>query len=211
MSLLDARCNLLTCRQAPAGQSVNVYKETLNKGLADVNRFHGGTVEEKISSLPLQDASRKEWTVAQREKIVMEKTLAMLMIKGTDPTKYGTHIVDLSNQHVKGRVPRRHEIGGHNAHGGCRGYGHYLNKCPGASTTGTTLVQLALMLAQSNEAGIDPEWILLGLQSTISVFRNPTMLKDIRRSEHTALLRAITNGGHQDSNVVGDFPNLGEV
>ena len=105
---------------------------------------------------------------------------------------------------------------GHLCYGGCHGYGHYSNECPGASptgstTTGTTLVQLALMLAQSNEAGIDPEWILLGLQSTISVFRNPTMLKDIRRSEHTALLRAITNGGHQDSNVVGDFPNLGEV
>ena len=33
------------------------------------------------------------------------------------------------------------------------------------------------MLAQSNEARIDLEWILLDLQSTISVFRNPTMLK----------------------------------
>jgi hypothetical protein len=33
MSPFDARCNLLTCRQAP-GQSVNIYKETL-KGWAD--------------------------------------------------------------------------------------------------------------------------------------------------------------------------------
>jgi hypothetical protein len=36
------------------------------------------------------------------------------------------------------------------------------------------------MIAQSNEARIDPEWILLDSQSTISVFRNPTsMLKNI--------------------------------
>jgi hypothetical protein len=65
------------------------------------------------------------------------------------------------------------------------------------------------MLAQSNEARIDLEWILLDLQSTISVFRNPTMLKNMRCSKHT--LRAITNGGHQDSNMIGDFPNLDEV
>ena len=65
------------------------------------------------------------------------------------------------------------------------------------------------MLAQTYDTGIDPYSILLDLQSTISVFYNPRMLKNIRRSEHT--LRAITNGGYQDSNLVGDFANLGEV
>ena len=65
------------------------------------------------------------------------------------------------------------------------------------------------MLAQANDSGIDPGWILLDSQSTISVFKNPAYLTNIRRSERT--LRAITNGGHQDSNMVGDFPNLGEV
>ena len=65
------------------------------------------------------------------------------------------------------------------------------------------------MMAQAGDSGIDPSWILLDSQSTISVFKNPRYLTNIRRSEHT--LRAITNGGHQDSNMVGDFPNLGEV
>ena len=65
------------------------------------------------------------------------------------------------------------------------------------------------MLTQSNDSGIDPSWILLDSQSTISVFRNLNMLTNLRESERT--LRAITNGGHQDSNMVGDFPNLGEV
>ena len=51
--------------------------------------------------------------------------------------------------------------------------------------------------------------ILLDLQSTISVFKNAEMLSNIRRSSY--VLRALTNGGYQDSNMVGDFPNLGKV
>ena len=96
----------------------------------------------------------------------------------------------------------------------CNGFGHYSDACPNApnvppTTTGTTLTQYAFMLSQSHDSGIDPDSILLDSQSTISVFRNPKMLKNIRRSEHT--LRAITNGGYQDSDLVGDFANLGEV
>ena len=46
-------------------------------------------------------------------------------------------------------------------------------------------------------------------QSTISVFKNRSMLTNVRKSDH--VLRAITNGGFQDSSMVGDFANLGEV
>jgi hypothetical protein len=35
------------------------------------------------------------------------------------------------------------------------------------------------------------------------------MLNNIRKSDK--VLRALTNGGHQDSNMVGIFPNPGEV
>jgi hypothetical protein len=80
------------------------------------------------------------------------------------------------------------------------------------TTTATTLVQFAYVLAQSardGEHGIDPDWILLNSQSTISVFKNADFLTNIRHSGR--VLCAITNGGHQDSDMVGDFPNLGEV
>ncbi|KAI2502818.1 Reverse transcriptase (RNA-dependent DNA polymerase) [Fragilaria crotonensis] len=98
---------------------------------------------------------------------------------------------------------------------GCGLPGHMAGECPTAATATTpavTLTQYAYVLAQAAQEGeheIDPDWILLDSQSTISVFKNASMLTNIRNSGR--VLRAITNGGHQDSTLVGDFPNLGEV
>ena len=100
----------------------------------------------------------------------------------------------------------------------CEGVGHYADRSPSdtdttstatSSAAGTTLLQNTYMLAQSKATGIDLHWILLDSQSTISVFKNNEMLTNVRRSPYT--LRAITSGGHQDSEMVGDFPNLGQV
>ncbi|KAI2501302.1 Reverse transcriptase (RNA-dependent DNA polymerase) [Fragilaria crotonensis] len=95
----------------------------------------------------------------------------------------------------------------------CNNMGHYSVDCPEPrntpTTTGTTLTQAAYVLAQTGAPGIHPDWVLLDSQSTVSVFKNAAMLTNIRRSPH--VLRAITNGGHQDSRLLGDFPNLGPV
>ena len=92
----------------------------------------------------------------------------------------------------------------------CSRTGHYSADCPDdRGATGTTLTQVGFVLAQTNAPGIDKNWILLDSQSTVSVFKNPAMLANIRQSPH--ILRALTNGGHQDSNLIGDFPNLGPV
>ena len=58
-------------------------------------------------------------------------------------------------------------------------------------------------------SSINNEWILLDTQSTVSVFNNMQYLTNIRESKET--LHAITNGGYQDSHMVGEFPNLGTV
>lgn len=64
----------------------------------------------------------------------------------------------------------------------CHNIGHHSADCPEersvATTTGTTLTQYAFMLAQGT-TGINPDWVLLDSQSTISVFRNPNMLTNI--------------------------------
>jgi hypothetical protein len=93
----------------------------------------------------------------------------------------------------------------------CHREGHHRDVCPTTPTPPpVTLTQYRFMLAQADGYhGIDPNWILLDSQSTISVFRNREYLTNVRRSEH--VLRALTNGGHQDSNMVGEFPNLGQV
>ena len=85
-----------------------------------------------------------------------------------------------------------------------------MRECPTPRSAGTTLAQFAYMMAQAGgDPGLDPNWILLDSQSTISVFKNKSMLTNVRRSGH--VIRALTNGGHQDSDMIGDFPNLGEV
>jgi hypothetical protein len=93
----------------------------------------------------------------------------------------------------------------------CRTFKHYASNCPnGTDHSVTTLTQLAIMMAQANTHSIDPVWILLDSQSTISVFNNPAMmLTNMRKSAHT--LHALTNGGHRDSDMEGDFSNLGIV
>jgi hypothetical protein len=101
----------------------------------------------------------------------------------------------------------------------CQSIGHYASVCPGLAPPdkpavakgATTLTQLAIMLAQADRTpvSLDPNWILLDSQSTISVFCNSDFLTNIRDSGR--VLRAFTNGGYQDSTLIGDFPNLGEV
>ena len=95
---------------------------------------------------------------------------------------------------------------------GFHGQRHYSDECPGVMTstvTGTTFTRYVFMLEKATDSGIDPDWILLDSQSTISFFHSLNMLTNICRSHHT--LHALTNSGHQDSHMIGDFPNLGEV
>ena len=105
MSLLDTRSSLLNCRQQQ-GQPVSVYKEIL-KGWADAIHFHGGAdqcVAERVSAVPATDGDGMAHTAAQRKEIARKKeTLAMLMICVGDTTRYGTLIVELSNQFAMGK------------------------------------------------------------------------------------------------------------
>jgi len=94
----------------------------------------------------------------------------------------------------------------------CQAYGHYAGNCNEPNSKGTTLVYHGVVMTQTDKGKYRPinkEWILLDTQSTVSVFNNKQYVTNIRESKE--ILRAITNGGHQDSYQVGEFPNLGTV
>jgi hypothetical protein len=263
IALLDATASYVNCCQAQFQTVGDDYVDTL-RGFVDTIEQHGGTVVTNYQLVPLVLDTGAVRTVEERTMIARDRTLAAALIRGADPTRYGTLIRHLANQYANGmdEYPRdlaaAHSLIGtyespinarvrgmtatvsptpattpevsaitfaqQGATAGtngvvhdditcynCQCIGHYASDCPQGSpaTTGTTLTQYAYMLAQSNNAGIDPNWILLDSQSTISVFKNAAMLSNIRRSPH--VLRALTNGGHQDSEMIRDFPNLGPI
>jgi hypothetical protein len=50
-------------------------------------------------------------------------------------------------------------------------------------------------------------WVLLDSESTISVFRNSKLLRNIRKSKSKVTVH--TDGGTQISKLIGDIPNFG--
>jgi hypothetical protein len=140
----------------------------------------------------------------------------------TDPASGGLTVGTIKNGGAMTFVQRGSPVPGTNGvlHDGiicyrCNGTGHFDCDCPAkhgtstGTTPGTTLLHHGFMLAQHIVSTIDPMWILLDSLSTISVFNEPDMLTNIRLSG--SVLRAVTNGGHQDyKNLIAAFPNLGQ-
>ena len=98
----------------------------------------------------------------------------------------------------------------------CQTFGHYAGNCP--TETGIQMLQSASEFANTGftftqtTPGTDyipNTWVLLDSQSTVSVFKNKALLKNIRKSPTTLCVH--TNGGTQLSTQIGDIPNFGHV
>jgi hypothetical protein len=61
-----------------------------------------------------------------------------------------------------------------------------------------------------NGGFVDPHWILLDTQSTVDLFNNRALLKNIRKCSGPPL-RCYCNGGFQDSTLIGTLDGYGDV
>jgi len=118
----------------------------------------------------------------------------------------------------------------------CEHKGHYADKCPNGpnSTLLQTKAAAAVTLLQASHTKaiiaadntnpvsdftftqlpsrhelIPSSWVLLDTQSTVSVFKNPNFLTNIRRSNNH--LNVHTNGSTQVLLLVGDIKSFGTV
>jgi hypothetical protein len=115
----------------------------------------------------------------------------------------------------------------------CNDYGQYASTCPNAAPKKVQILQTAdtagptdyhsefsfvhiasgaFMFVQAGNRQTDiipPTWILLSSQLTVSVFKNRSLLTNIRPSSTTR--RVHTNGGTQVSCQMGTIRNFGDV
>jgi hypothetical protein len=94
-SLLDAMAGFLTCRQQQ-GQTADNYLEAM-KGWVDTIEHHGGSIAFNLRLTPPLDADGKALTDDERRTIVCDRTLGVALVRGANPTRYGTLFGELAN------------------------------------------------------------------------------------------------------------------
>jgi hypothetical protein len=111
---------------------------------------------------------------------------------------------------------------------GCHDFGHFKPQCPKRTdyddnehrgfqmlqivaneSTDPTTSNITFVQKDDRCVFIPPSWLLLDSQSTVSVFCNASLLRNIRRSDTS--LTVYTNGGNQVSHFVGDTSLFGTV
>jgi Zinc knuckle len=112
----------------------------------------------------------------------------------------------------------------------CNTMGHYASSCPAPARKGGETTTTSVQLLQNTENDksdedsrqfcfhlddgspeISRSWILLDSESTVSIFNNRKLIKNIRNCGNEQGLRIYSNGGHQDTHLVGDLPGFGQV
>ena len=87
LSMLNATAGFLNCRQQP-DQSVSNYLEAL-KSHIDTVGYHGGTLVLNINMAPKTALDGRKLSEVERKKIARDCTLAVVLIRGANKTRFG--------------------------------------------------------------------------------------------------------------------------
>lgn len=72
------------------------------KSWVDTIEHHGGSVVYNPNLAPETNAQGTTSTDSERKAAARDQTLAVALIRGADPTRYGTLIAELANQYTMG-------------------------------------------------------------------------------------------------------------
>ena len=64
-------------------------------------------------------------------------------------------------------------------------------------------------ILQHSKGAVNPMWMLLDNQSTVNVFYNPRLLRNIRKAPN--FLTIYSTGGPTETNLIGDLPGFGVI
>jgi hypothetical protein len=101
ISIMNAQRGFLSCKQQPS-QSPADYRANLRSWAVTITQ-QGGSIAANHLLIPATDADGTVRTEAARRTMAYDKTLAIALITGADPSKYGTLIAHLSNQYAMGK------------------------------------------------------------------------------------------------------------
>jgi hypothetical protein len=93
ISIMDARASFLNCRQGQ-GQTAEDYLKQV-QSWADAIEYHGGSVAESYELIPADlGEGAALLSVDERKQLARDRTLAAAVIRGADPSRYGTLITE---------------------------------------------------------------------------------------------------------------------
>jgi hypothetical protein len=101
LAIMDAHQKFLSCKQS-SNQTVEDFRRQLTLW-SDTIEHHGGSIVANYNLTSATDSQGRPLTLEQRKEFSRQETLAMALLRGSDPTRYGTLLDHLANQFASGR------------------------------------------------------------------------------------------------------------
>jgi hypothetical protein len=101
ISIMNAQRSFLNCKQHP-GQSPASYRDYLRAWAVTITQ-QGGSIAANHKLISAKDQDGRDLSEEDRQNRAYDKTFAIALVTGADPSNYGTLITHLSNQYAMGR------------------------------------------------------------------------------------------------------------